>query len=1513
MYMFAKCCLGAPTVPEVNVDAQRLAGRTVATTSTRRRSIPALGLAQACTAACASLPISSCEDQWPERWRVALASLEASLRCSARLVVYSSEGLPWVFAPIEWVAEELDRIALTHLAEFLAQQMDDDTAVVLRQSKDPGHNLYHFRTWSSGQSMVLEQADQLALPISQQPDAHATAALLLSWDRPVVDKTAWISEKHGNASFSASDLKELRRLAQFVGYGLVGDPQHARYVARVCWHLALMPSAPSLHDLVISVLDGVHDLVLAKFGIQLQCVLAAVHGPSLPAVLFAQRLGAGASLLRACGSDVQAQMAALLLNAGSSTSGRPSSRANNAGGGGGGGGCGGGFDPGVSVSAVTTLTASEPCARQEASRVRAIKTSLANTLLQQAISAVCPAEPPREQAWTRDASSRCSQRPSNNDGGGSRGDAPAKTTAARGAFSVRACVAPVRTPCRTKTVLPLIVPNASSHVLEDQQPCRDVLVCSKLTGGKAGSILLMSEAAAGGGGGSPSPDARLLASLPQLPGQVYPSGSAAAAAAAAGEMETIACTIRSSDAAADAAAAAAATATAAAAAAGIRPHHLALYLVSSEVLPAGVLRMIAEELQSVLPIFFGAWRAALAGGDTSPSSCAAGEWRRLQELLLGQSAATADGGGAGSSGMGCGTGAYDPSCAIAASTAAAAAAAVPPPPPPASLLESASNSPLSPVAAHRSAVSTRLFKCHTPPAPNVVTSMPPVYCSGTPASPTPAVQQPRAPPRTPGVSSHGGGLVRKGLLALMAMREEAAATTCEPHQARSMPGVAPAATSAAAAAAAGVSMYGSGGHGHGHGHVAVRSFNKISRPAEGSNVDGTMTTSSVRTGSATPLQPRGSATPLPQLTLEKPAGASALDMLVTSMRQGLTAASADEQEELAVRAQDLAAVQLLEVLGRGGQGVVFRGSLHGLETAVKMLTDASSSGGGGGGGGGGAAAAAGQARDAAADGEAAAAAAGSSDVDTWEVDSKAGEARMRQAKRGAMELAVIGTLSHPSIVQVCATFSGVVVVRCQYQDTPHAEMRLCYPGDELLAGKDPGPLNQIICLEYCDAGTLMTAARAGAFRLPFAIPSNGPAFPALVPLYKSLLEVALALRYLHARKLVHCDLKAANVLLKSSSRDLRGWTCKLSDFGCARMLMESDPKAGEDWSGPAGFRTAAPVGTLAHMAPECFIKNSLLTAAVDIYSFGVLMWELLMCSTPYNGMSAKDLPRQVIRHNLRPTFHPLAPPDYCTLAARCWSAKPERRPSALELVGELEHLLAAAQASAKREAQVAAAAAAARNAAPHSAGAAAAAAAAARRKPLAELDGGRAMPPPPPPPPAAEASGASSGAPNLHSTARRLLQQAPDEPVPSMSPQRRQQMPAGSPGSKAFGSGPEGSLLLGCQVPDGPSLRRPPEEARGGGRGELAVCNSPGAGAGDGQEQRRGVGAAAAAAARPSPEGGGTLDGAASANIDSGGSSRVSGEGSSGGGEGAMGAMGGNSGLQKSAICLLPFTNQDTL
>lgn len=54
----------------------------------------------------------------------------------------------------------------------------------------------------------------------------------------------------------------------------------------------------------------------------------------------------------------------------------------------------------------------------------------------------------------------------------------------------------------------------------------------------------------------------------------------------------------------------------------------------------------------------------------------------------------------------------------------------------------------------------------------------------------------------------------------------------------------------------------------------------------------------------------------------------------------------------------------------------------------------------------------------------------------------------------------------------------------------------------------------------------------------------------------TVLEIAMALRHMHSMQLVHCDLKPANVLLKSSMTDTRGFCTKLCDFGLVKIQSQ---------------------------------------------------------------------------------------------------------------------------------------------------------------------------------------------------------------------------------------------------------------------------------------------------------------------------------------------------------------------
>ncbi|KAK9834180.1 hypothetical protein WJX81_006227 [Elliptochloris bilobata] len=146
------------------------------------------------------------------------------------------------------------------------------------------------------------------------------------------------------------------------------------------------------------------------------------------------------------------------------------------------------------------------------------------------------------------------------------------------------------------------------------------------------------------------------------------------------------------------------------------------------------------------------------------------------------------------------------------------------------------------------------------------------------------------------------------------------------------------------------------------------------------------------------------------------------------------------------------------------------------------------------------------------------------------------------------------------------------------------------------------------------------------------------------------LDVARGLHYLHSRspKVVHFDLKSPNILLA------RDYTAKLADVGLAKLMMRDC------------LSTLRDIGTFAWAAPEALLGHKC-TEKVDIYSFGVILWELSTgeapCSRQLRGLQVPDE----------------APPEVDAVIKSCLTAQPGARPSALELVGFLERWAPACQ------------------------------------------------------------------------------------------------------------------------------------------------------------------------------------------------------------------------------------------
>ncbi|KAK9820247.1 hypothetical protein WJX72_007981 [[Myrmecia] bisecta] len=149
-------------------------------------------------------------------------------------------------------------------------------------------------------------------------------------------------------------------------------------------------------------------------------------------------------------------------------------------------------------------------------------------------------------------------------------------------------------------------------------------------------------------------------------------------------------------------------------------------------------------------------------------------------------------------------------------------------------------------------------------------------------------------------------------------------------------------------------------------------------------------------------------------------------------------------------------------------------------------------------------------------------------------------------------------------------------------------------------------------------------------------------------------EVCRGMDYLHKRKIVHRDLKAANLLLDDSGG------AKIADFGVARVLDT------------AGVMTAE-TGTYRWMAPEVIEHNPYGNKA-DVFSFGIVIWELLTGRVPYADMTPLQAAVGVVQKGLRPVIPSTCPAPLADIMRECWARNPADRPTFEALKTRLEAL-----------------------------------------------------------------------------------------------------------------------------------------------------------------------------------------------------------------------------------------------
>lgn len=154
-----------------------------------------------------------------------------------------------------------------------------------------------------------------------------------------------------------------------------------------------------------------------------------------------------------------------------------------------------------------------------------------------------------------------------------------------------------------------------------------------------------------------------------------------------------------------------------------------------------------------------------------------------------------------------------------------------------------------------------------------------------------------------------------------------------------------------------------------------------------------------------------------------------------------------------------------------------------------------------------------------------------------------------------------------------------------------------------------------------------------------------------VAAYITLLT-AKALNYAHGKSVIHRDIKPANVLISTEGE------VKLADFGIATS------RGGEDQTLTSDGTT---LGTPAYMAPEQFENSRTVDARADIYSLGVMLYELLCGQKPYSGGFSPEVIKAIQKGRYRkPRRHnPSVAPALQRLISRLMRPKRNRRPQNL--------------------------------------------------------------------------------------------------------------------------------------------------------------------------------------------------------------------------------------------------------
>lgn len=158
-----------------------------------------------------------------------------------------------------------------------------------------------------------------------------------------------------------------------------------------------------------------------------------------------------------------------------------------------------------------------------------------------------------------------------------------------------------------------------------------------------------------------------------------------------------------------------------------------------------------------------------------------------------------------------------------------------------------------------------------------------------------------------------------------------------------------------------------------------------------------------------------------------------------------------------------------------------------------------------------------------------------------------------------------------------------------------------------------------------------------------------------------LRDVADGMRYLHSCEVIHRDMKSPNVLLDEEGR------AKICDFGVSKLLSGDSTEA------------STAVGTTRWSSPEALLGETGVRKSTDVYSFGVMMWEMITNTVPWKNLSAMQIAIRISRGDnlVLPAVSEDAPEALMDVLKQCLDRDPGNRPLFPDLYESFNEMLTA--------------------------------------------------------------------------------------------------------------------------------------------------------------------------------------------------------------------------------------------